>query len=512
MNGKGLMVLRKKMKSEKVNFGRRKVFTLSVLFAALIFAIVSIGCASADLNDGLIAYYPFNGNANDESGNGNHGTVDGATLTTDRSGNNNRAYSFDGVTNIITVAHNDILNPKYLTISAWIIFDEKPTWCPPRVVSKFNYAKKQGYVFSSNDPNNIALDFFGIDGNYYDSTANSILEKNNWIFVAATYDGNVMKIYQNGQLESSTNVGIDIRPDDEELSIGNGHDGYKYCPWQGIIDDVRIYNRPLTETEIKELYNLYDGSDVVTPKKGLVGYWKFDEGSGTTAYDSSGYGNDGTIQGATRVDNGGCRKALNFDGDDHVDCGKDPSLDITDAFTIEAWVNFAETPPQVQWEGPTIVSKDEGGGVNNKWIFEYRNGRTVFHIGPHSPICRMSSNEWTPTPNQWYHLAVVKSGNTYTFYRNGVLDGTDSTTMYVPIINAPLEIGRAEGTCYFKGIIDEVRIYNYARSPSQILEDKNACRPGDTLVKKPDLEPYVCTDPDPPSHDFGSVPNGQTRE
>ena len=52
--------------------------------------------AFADLKDGLVAYYPFNGNANDESGNGNNGTVNGATLTTDRFGNTNKAYSFNG--------------------------------------------------------------------------------------------------------------------------------------------------------------------------------------------------------------------------------------------------------------------------------------------------------------------------------------------------------------------------------------------------------------------------------
>jgi hypothetical protein len=52
--------------------------------------------AFTDLKDGLVAHYPFNGNANDESGNGNNGTVNGATLTTDRFGNMNKAYSFDG--------------------------------------------------------------------------------------------------------------------------------------------------------------------------------------------------------------------------------------------------------------------------------------------------------------------------------------------------------------------------------------------------------------------------------
>jgi hypothetical protein len=65
----------------------------------------------AGLNDGLVAYYPFNGNANDESGNGNHGTVHGATLTADRFGNANSAYKFNGTDDRIVVVSNALLNP-----------------------------------------------------------------------------------------------------------------------------------------------------------------------------------------------------------------------------------------------------------------------------------------------------------------------------------------------------------------------------------------------------------------
>ncbi|WP_141699533.1 hypothetical protein [Candidatus Marithrix sp. Canyon 246] len=64
---------------------------------AMVLSAALSGNVSADLNDGLVAYYPFNGNAEDESGNGNHGTVNGATLSEDRFGNQESAYSFDGI-------------------------------------------------------------------------------------------------------------------------------------------------------------------------------------------------------------------------------------------------------------------------------------------------------------------------------------------------------------------------------------------------------------------------------
>ena len=77
----------------------KKSFTLFVLLSAL-FGGWSGVIAQVNLDSGLVAYYPFNGNANDESVNGNNGTVNGATLTTDRFGNANKPYSFDGVKNI----------------------------------------------------------------------------------------------------------------------------------------------------------------------------------------------------------------------------------------------------------------------------------------------------------------------------------------------------------------------------------------------------------------------------
>jgi hypothetical protein len=70
--------------------------------------------------NGLVGWWPFNGNANDESGNGNHGTVNGATLTQDRYGNTNMAYSFDGVSQNIEVSNSNSLNPLEISISVWI--------------------------------------------------------------------------------------------------------------------------------------------------------------------------------------------------------------------------------------------------------------------------------------------------------------------------------------------------------------------------------------------------------
>ncbi len=94
------------------------------MYVCIISTLAHTKAAFADLKDGLVAYYPFNGNASDKSGNGNHGTVYGATLTKDRFGNTNSAYSFDGIDDYIMVDLSVSLkfnpNTSSFTLSAWV--------------------------------------------------------------------------------------------------------------------------------------------------------------------------------------------------------------------------------------------------------------------------------------------------------------------------------------------------------------------------------------------------------
>ena len=78
------------------------------------------GISQADLSDGLVAYYPFDGNANDESGNVYHGTVNGASLTTDRNENPNSAYRFDGVNDYIETSYSPIVHQGDSSLNLWI--------------------------------------------------------------------------------------------------------------------------------------------------------------------------------------------------------------------------------------------------------------------------------------------------------------------------------------------------------------------------------------------------------
>ncbi|MCK4453863.1 hypothetical protein KAU51_00745 [Candidatus Parcubacteria bacterium] len=199
---------------------------------------------------------------------------------------------------------------------------------------------------------------------------------------------------------------------------------------------------------------------------GLVGYWKFDEGSGITAKDSSGSGNDGIlVNNPTWVD-GQVGKALNFDGvDNYIDCENDSSLDITDAITIEAWVKLNALGAwqhiigkQGMWR---ISGYDFRVTINNK--LQFATLSSFYDVNSATAF----------TTGVWYHVVAVQSGTSYKkIYLNGVEDGIKTNPgAIVSTLSSHLQIGRAPlwDAEYFNGTIDEVRIYNRALSSEEIL-------------------------------------------
>lgn len=187
--------------------------------------------------------------------------------------------------------------------------------------------------------------------------------------------------------------------------------------------------------------------------EGLVAYYTFDEGSGSIAHDNSGNGNDGQIQGAKWV---GLKKgcALEFDGlDDYVDCGSDESLNITEKITVEAWVYYQGGPL-----GPTsIVSKGDGYSLSASynWFFLWCGKGTA-------PLL---------IPDFWHHLVGTfdGAGATTKFYLDGALIYVRSSeevglASLANSVDKSLFIGKG----YFKGMIDEVKIYSRALSADEV--------------------------------------------
>jgi hypothetical protein len=263
----------------------RKIWWISI------FTLLLVNIANAKINDGLVAFYPFNSNANDQSGYGNHCSVNGATLTIDRFGNSNSAYKFDGVNDYLDCGNpNSLKITGPITISAWIEVDGYST-DNQGIVAKYDGPLNQrSYNLHINnqlracgtDVLNAAGFIVSTDGEavagcsshqtYLSGT--TALSTTKWTHVVGVFNpNNSMDIYIDGILNAHTNTDIisDIYDSTAKLIIGCQYSLEAKNLFKGTIDDVRIYNRALTSSEIIELYrwNDFDAVAVISRKTDL---------------------------------------------------------------------------------------------------------------------------------------------------------------------------------------------------------------------------------------------------
>jgi hypothetical protein len=215
----------------------------------------------SNLQTGLVGYWPFCGNANDASGNGNNGTVNGATLTTDRFGNANSAYSFDGNSSKIIVSNSPSLEMglSNYSLSAWVKTNSQNV-INGRIISKGSSGCITGYMMRTGWPNSSKL----YTENAYNSNCfvsnSSIASINNnqWRLVVVTIDRNVgVKFYIDGVLDSEYSVSsLNNISNGQDLFFGYNNLTNSVEPFSGEIDDISIHNRALSPTEIQQLYTL----------------------------------------------------------------------------------------------------------------------------------------------------------------------------------------------------------------------------------------------------------------
>ena len=244
------------------------------LTLTLVFFVTPFGI-SQDLpsyvpTDGLVAYYPFDGNANDESGNGIHGTVIGATLTSDRDGKENSSYSFDGVDDYIVLFDNGEIN-----------FDASDSfsyglWFKQGASTENSYGNTAGTILASKNNarngTNITVSYsnktvtFFIEGDQdLDNSVASSSILNNWVYLSFVYDSSsrTLKAFNNGSKVDELVVTESLVGDLLYNSMWIGR-RTNYTPLNtyvvGSFDDIGIWNRALTEQEIQ---NLYTSSDII---------------------------------------------------------------------------------------------------------------------------------------------------------------------------------------------------------------------------------------------------------
>jgi Concanavalin A-like lectin/glucanases superfamily/MBG domain/CARDB/PKD-like domain/Secretion system C-terminal sorting domain len=391
-----------------------------------------------------VAYYPFTGNANDASGNALNGTVSGATLTTDRFGVPNSAYSFNGINDFISTSSLATTQTTNWTLSAWV--------SPASLTNADRIIVQNGGDGPGASCTGYAL---GIHNNtiygYHPCVVNiqglsTFSATNQWYHVAMVNNGSGTQFYINGVLASGSSNTRPIIPNGV-VTIGSAT-GIRF--FQGAIDEVKIYNTTLTAAQVQNEFG--------STSTGLVAYYPFTG----NANDAAGT-NNGTVNGAVLTTDrfGNANSAYSFDGvDDRIDLG---SSFNQQNFTIGMWVKPGAT--QVQYAD--IIDNNHSGSFTN-WTCQQDNT----NVNNYGFGLNNTGTAFALVANQWQYLTLIKSPTTIETYINGVL--VQSTPYSGGPVNYSgnfLRLGSwGGGGRNWNGVMDEVKIFDKALTPAEVQQ------------------------------------------
>lgn len=498
----------------KKTFIKAMVKTTFTLVFLLSFVVTTK--AQSNLNQGLMAWYPFNGNANDSSGNGNNPSFNNAKLTSDRFGTPNSAYKFNGFSSYIQIPNSSSLNStNKLSFSLWIN------------VSGFYGGSCHGNVVLSKGIATAAgiYDLFFDDGPFYNFqncsipqvdtihqsfysagviTKSPFISKNTWYHVVYTNDGDSARMYLNGNL-----IGTAYSPqtftNTSDLVFGKNYQPNIY--WlNGTLDDIRIYNRALNKTEIDSLYNYQPKPDL---NLGLMAWYPFNG----NANDSSGNANNPSFNNAKLTSDrfGNLYSAYQFDGaSTYMKVPNSTTLNAGTQLTMSLWVkpkaffkgqcagNYVITKGlQTQLGVYNLVFGNAPYGEANNINFCNTPVDTSHESFYGAGIGKIDSATIYLRTNKWYHVVMIYDGTKSYMYVNDKLTsiGIAATTF---TNSTDLYIGAYQNLTYWlNGDLDDIRIYNRAIGKTEVdsLYGDNKGTPLPLLVKEftatPITAPYV---------------------
>ncbi|MCZ7383036.1 MAG: PGF-CTERM sorting domain-containing protein [Candidatus Methanoperedens sp.] len=239
------------------------IFSLSALVLA---GMAGTGAAVS----GLVAEWHFDGSAQDTSGNGNNGTIYGATFVQGISG---QALSFNGVDNMVVVPHSPSLSLDKFTMEAWIKRNQNGKFGDPEtiLIKRYEPSWMDNYGLAISPNGTVGASFYSPDiWTWFGLESVRNISAGNWYHIAATYDRTTLKIYINGVLDNSVNTQYTPYQNNQQLVIGRAcwGDPCAFRPsnpsFNGIIDEVRLYNRALSASEIQAEYNALTSTPIPT--------------------------------------------------------------------------------------------------------------------------------------------------------------------------------------------------------------------------------------------------------
>jgi uncharacterized repeat protein (TIGR02543 family) len=448
------------------------------------FAALPCAC----LPSGLVSWWPAEGDASDAQGN-NPGTLQNGPMF--GVGEVGQAFSFDGINAAVVVPSSPSLNfgaGDSFTIEAWVRIDGISTLGEDALLHKW-VSGVGGYTWELIGPAaNPHLEFtvstgvFGVTGLAVPPT------DGNFHHLAVTLDrgAGTLKSYVDGVLQHSTSIsGMGSLANNSRLWIGHQtlDSSTSAKPFHGVIDELSVYSRALSASEIQAIYNVGSAGKclpVCTPApSGSIAWWTGSSNANDIISD-----NNGTLQNGTTFAPGKLGTAFSFDGvDDYVLVPDSSSLDVSSGLTIEAWLKTSGTADYAR-----IVSKyyyNPGTpGNNNGYGFGFDTGGTMrCDIGDGSGSYAYALNSTVVADGRWHHAAVVFSPSQATVYVDGVAGTPVTLNGFAPNTTEPLYLGQdpAAAGRFYTGLLDEVSIYNRALSASEVQAIYNAGSAGKCL-------------------------------
>ena len=380
------------------------------------------------LEQGLTGYWKLDDGsgttATDSSGNSNNGTLtNGPTWTT---GQIQSAIDFDGTDDYVTIPDPssgilDVADSTNFTLSGWFNRDTFTT--DDTIIAKRNgiASTDTGYLVYVDDATD-KLTFEASDGtDEYQMESSDTFTTTGWnhfVIVWNDSSSSQTKMYINGALQSTTNTGtfgnVNSLANAVAFNLGAESDGGN--PFDGKLDEARIYRRVLSDDEVSRLYRITAPTGVDT---GLVGYWPFDgdDISGTTAYDRSGAGNNGTLTNGPTKTIGKIGQALSFDGsNDYTRVNTNAVFNVSQ-ITVSTWVYVRSSSIN-----DNIVTRYDDGVALNDWRLGIgAASANAFRFGVVISNTLYSAESTLGfSLNTWHHLVGTYNGNAIRLYVDGV--------------------------------------------------------------------------------------------
>jgi len=442
-------------------------------------------CDTTNLNTGKVLHLDFNGNTQDKSGLGNHATNYGATLTSDRKGNANAAYSFNGSTSRMVIPNFPTSSSNNISISVWFKSGASSQQAYAGLLdhSHTTGTLKNWTIQHSNTNSAIFFDWRNSASNWANTINDPVsYDHTRWNHLVVVKKTDTLQYYLNCTLvfEKKYTGMANIYKFIADLNIGfvqSNLGPIRY--YNGSIDELSIYHRALTLGEIKALGDCC--SNISTPPcdtSGLVLCMSMDG----NANDSTKFAHNGIVRGATLTTgrNGISNSAYYFDGTtSHISLGVKPMLK-PNAASISVWVK------------PHTFNSYTGGNANCIFLTKnpnnpgsYMEAYSLYLTNRSGPTKFMTVSTHQPTTNekwfqsvqntnlnQWTHLVLTFDFDSLRLYINGQLDNKTYkgfNNVYDALDS--IMIGYSANTMnknYFKGDMDELKMYNRVLSATEV--------------------------------------------